>query len=66
MWQGDLTRKKTKGADNWRWGIGLSADMPASVEAHYDRLAYSFITINNIDIFIIQLDHSFIAIKILS
>lgn len=51
MWQGDLTRKKTKGADNWRWGIGLSADMPASVEAHYNRLAYSFITINNIETF---------------
>jgi hypothetical protein len=51
MWQGDLTRKVSRDADNWRWGIGISVDLPTAIQAHYNRLAYSFVSINNIEAF---------------
>lgn len=51
MWQGDLTRKLNKDDDNWRWGIGLSADLPTGVNARYSNFISTFVPINGTDVF---------------
>lgn len=43
MWQGDLTRKKHRDDGNWRWTVGLSANLPASFNARYREEVYTYV-----------------------
>jgi hypothetical protein len=42
IWQGDLTRKATKESDNWRYGIGVSAQLPVQFRATYSDLISTY------------------------
>lgn len=44
IWQGDLTRKKRKEEDNWRWSVGASAHLPVDFRARYSALVTSYVT----------------------
>lgn len=44
MWQGDLTRKHVKDEDNWRYSIGISAQLPVYFNAEYYKLVSTYIT----------------------
>ena len=49
IWQGDLTRKKNKGNDNWRWSVGASVALPANFRARYTNLVTTYTTSSGID-----------------
>jgi hypothetical protein len=44
MWQGDLTRKRAKDGDNWRYAVGLSADLPVVFHAEYTKLVTTYLS----------------------
>lgn len=49
MWQGDLTRKKHRDDNNWRWSMGASVGLPTGFNAKYSNLVTSYITNSDID-----------------
>lgn len=49
VWQGDLTRKKVKDADNWRWSVGASVNLPANFRARYSNLVTTYTVNSNIE-----------------
>ncbi|MEO5585044.1 MAG: hypothetical protein ABIQ75_06285 [Flavobacteriales bacterium] len=49
VWQGDLTKKMVKDADNWRWSIGASVDLPAKFRASYSSLVTTYTVSTNIE-----------------
>lgn len=49
MWQGDLTRKKVKDADNWRWSVGASVNLPTRFKARYSNLVTTYTVNSNIE-----------------
>ncbi|MBS1943329.1 MAG: hypothetical protein JST38_20900 [Bacteroidetes bacterium] len=49
LWQGDLTRKKTKDADNWRWSAGASVQVPTLLLARYNQLVTTYTTNSGIE-----------------
>lgn len=51
MWQGDLTRKLKKDDENWRWGVGLSADLPTPMSARYSNFISTFVPLNGSELF---------------
>lgn len=42
IWQGDLTKKKDRDDDNWRWSVAVSAMPPTAFRARYTRLVSTF------------------------
>ena len=50
VWQGDLTKKKTRDGDNWRWSVGASASFPTRFNARYSNLVTSYVTSSGTDI----------------
>jgi hypothetical protein len=51
QWQGDLTHKRLRGGDNWRWGIGLSVDLPTDMNARYSEFISTFVPLNGSEVF---------------
>ncbi len=49
MWQGDLTKKKNRDDNNWRWSVGASAALPASFNAKYSNLVTSYTNTSGIE-----------------
>ncbi len=49
IWQGDLTRKLKKDADNWRWSTGLSVHLPVNFNARYEQQVTTFTTSSGIE-----------------
>lgn len=49
LWQGDLTRKRTKDDSNWRWSIGLSATLPTRFRAQYSGQVTSYTVLSGIE-----------------
>lgn len=49
MWQGDLTRKRTKDGDNWRWSAGASVQLPVQFNARYTQLVSTYTTNSGIE-----------------
>lgn len=49
MWQGDLTRKKHRDDDNWRWSVGASVGFPAAFNAKYSSLVTSYTTFSGFE-----------------
>lgn len=49
IWQGDLTKKRHRDDDNWRWSIGLSATLPANFNAEYSNLVSSYTVLSGIE-----------------
>ena len=43
IWQGDLTKKRNRDDDNWRWSVGLSASMPAEFRAKYNGTVTTYV-----------------------
>ena len=44
IWQGDLTRKHVKDQDNWRYNIGVTAQLPVNFNATYSELVSTYVT----------------------
>lgn len=49
IWQGDLTRKKFRDGDNWRWTVGLAAGMPTDLMARYHQLVVSYVEASGLE-----------------
>lgn len=49
IWQGDLTRKKHRDDENWRWTVGLSASLPVEFSARYREEVYTYVTGSGIE-----------------
>ncbi len=49
IWQGDLTRKHAKDQDNWRYNIGLTAQLPVNFNATYSKLVSTYVTNSQIE-----------------
>ncbi|MBP8822728.1 MAG: hypothetical protein KBH07_03720 [Flavobacteriales bacterium] len=49
LWQGDLTKKRTKDDANWRWSIGLSTALPANFKARYSGMVASYTVLSGIE-----------------
>ncbi|MBK6409597.1 MAG: hypothetical protein IPF78_07845 [Flavobacteriales bacterium] len=49
LWQGDLTKKKVKDADNWRWSVGASVNLPTNFSARYTNLVTTYTVNSNIE-----------------
>lgn len=49
VWQGDLTRKRNKDGDNWRWSVGASAQLPVDFNARYTRSVTTYTTNSGIE-----------------
>lgn len=49
VWQGDLTKKKVKDADNWRWSVGASVSLPSTFRAKYTNLVTTYTVNSNIE-----------------
>ena len=48
LWQGDLTKKKVKDADSWRWSVGASVNLPTVFKARYTDLVTTYTVNSNI------------------
>jgi hypothetical protein len=44
IWQGDLTRRHVKDQENWRYNIGLTAQLPMDLNATYSKLVSTYLT----------------------
>lgn len=49
VWQGDLTRKRKRDADNWRWTVGASVQLPTDFRARYSQLVTTYTTNSGIE-----------------
>jgi len=51
IWQGDLTHKHIKDEDNWRYNIGLTAQLPVNFNATYTKLVNTYTTSSETETF---------------
>lgn len=52
LWQGDLTKRKVKDTDNWRYTVGVNVQLPTVFTARHQEFVNSYaLTTNNLETF---------------